>query len=98
MSYELSRKEVLEELTSIDPNTGLVELDSGEPEDQFCNSVTSEGEYMTHPCPTCNGSGFVEVTPVSVIAPPRPPDTDQKPKPNKPKQIYPYNLSHLRRI
>ena len=50
---------------------------------------------MTHPCPTCNGSGFVEVTPVSVIAPPKPPDTDQKPKP---RQIHPFNLRHLRRI
>ena len=39
--FTMTRKEVLEELTSIDPNTGLVELDSGEPEVQVCYSVTS---------------------------------------------------------
>ena len=49
---------------------------------------------MTHPCPTCQGSGFVEVTPVSVIAPPKP-ETEEKPKP---KRINSYNLGHLRRI
>ena len=52
---------------------------------------------MTHPCPTCHGSGFVEVTPVSVIAPPKP-TTDQNPKPIRPKQANPFSLSHLRRI
>ena len=58
---------------------------------------------MTHPCPTCNGSGFVEVTPVAVIAPPKP-ETEEKPKP-QPKvrrtrvMGLPYdNLQHLRKV
>ena len=51
---------------------------------------------MTHPCPTCNGSGHVEVTPVSILAPPKPIETDEKPK--RPIKGINGNLSHLRRI
>jgi Ribonuclease G/E len=58
---------------------------------------------MLHPCPTCNGSGHVEVTPVQVLAPPKPIETDEDPKkPGKSKvRGLPWpsrNLKHLRTL
>ena len=55
---------------------------------------------MTHPCPTCNGLGHVEVTPVAVLAPPKPVETGDKPK-KKLRMGLPWpghNLEHLRTL
>ena len=62
---------------------------------------------MLHICPTCQGVGHIEATPiVSVSAPPKPIEEKDKPSPNKPNKAHrpaimnlPYeNLSHLRRV
>jgi len=58
---------------------------------------------MLHPCPTCNGSGHVEVTPVQVLAPPKPIETDEKPKKTRKTRVgsLPWpsrNLEHLRTL
>jgi len=57
---------------------------------------------MTHPCPTCHGTGHVEVTPVAVLAPPKPEtdDKESKPKPRRTRLMnLPYNsLGHLRKF
>lgn len=58
---------------------------------------------MLHQCPTCNGSGQVKVTPAQVLAPPKPIETDEKPKKSRRTKgiSLPWpskNLDHLRTL
>ena len=53
---------------------------------------------MTHPCPTCNGLGHVEVTPVAVLAPPKPIETDENPKRPRRTKLMGLTYSNLDRL